>query len=112
MIILGQPMFPAVVAFALSILGAAPPAPSAAPRPSNPFAPSLLQLTDQEEEKLDEVVQRFILSDIGKLKGKEAEKAVADFKALGPDAVFALVRGLNRAANIESSCPALIIAKK
>lgn len=69
-------------------------------------------MTDEEEEKLDGIVQRFILSDIGRLKGREAEKAVAEFKSLGPEAVFALVRGLNRAANIESSCPALIIYKK
>src|SRR5437762_13064835 len=102
-------MFPAILALALTIPIAAPPS---EPRPASPFAPSLPQLTDEEEEKLDAVVQRFILSDIGKLTGREAEKAVAEFKSLGPEAVFALVRGLNRAANIESSCPALITHTK
>jgi hypothetical protein len=72
----------------------------------------LPQLTEEEEKKLDEIVNRFIDSDIGKLTGREADKAVAEFKALGPEAIFALTRGVNRAAKIESSCPALLIAKK
>src|SRR5438128_805968 len=86
--------------------------PSKAERPRNPLAPSLPQLTDEEEEKIDAVIDRFILYDTGKLKGAEGKKALADFNNLGPEAIFPLIRGLNRAANIESSCPALVIAKK
>lgn len=91
------------------VLGALPDRP---PRPPNPFAPSLPQLTDDEEERLDALVDCFILQDIGKLHGEEAKRAVAEFRALGPEAVFALIRGLNRAAEIEGSCPAVLIAKK
>jgi hypothetical protein len=82
------------------------------PRKPHPFAPSLPKLTDAEEEKLDEIIDRFIQYDLGKLQGAEGRKALADFQALGPEATFALIRGLNRAANIEGSCPAVVIAKK
>jgi hypothetical protein len=51
-------------------------------------------------------------ADIGTLKGAEAKAAVRAFNALGEDAIPALIRGLNRAARIEHSCPALVIAKK
>jgi len=54
----------------------------------------------------------MIDADIGKLKGAEAKKALDDFKTLGPEATFHLIDALNRTANMESSCPAVIIAKK
>lgn len=82
------------------------------PRQPNPFAPSLPLLTDKEEARLDEIVNRFILFDTGKLNGAEGKKALADFQKLGPESIFALIRGLNRSANIESSCPAVTIARK
>src|SRR5262249_2175895 len=50
--------------------------------------------------------------DTGKLKGAEAKKALAAFNKLGPEAIPALIRGVNRAAAIEDSCPAVVIAKK
>jgi hypothetical protein len=34
------------------------------------------------------------------------------FKKLPPEAIFALIRGLNRAAAIEDSCPAVVIGKR
>lgn len=82
------------------------------PRKPHPLAPSLPQLTEAEEEKLDQVIDRFIQYDLGKLRGKEGQKALEEFQNLGPEAAFALIRGLNRAANIEGSCPAVVIAKK
>jgi hypothetical protein len=82
------------------------------PREPHPLAPSLPLLTQKEYDAQLDVVNRFILQDTGKLKGEAAEKAVADFKALGPDATFALLAGLNKAANMEDSCPAVLIAKK
>jgi len=82
------------------------------PRKPHPFAPSLPKLTNEEEEKLDEIIDRFIQYDLGKLTGAEGRKALADFQALGPEATFALIRGLNRAANIEGSCPAVVLAKR
>jgi hypothetical protein len=78
----------------------------------SPYAPSLPYLTKEEEDKLDEIVDRYILFDIGRLQGKEGAKALKDFKALGPEAIPSLVRGLNRAAKIEHSCPVVVIAQK
>jgi hypothetical protein len=81
-------------------------------RKPSAIAPSLTALTDEEEDKLDEIIDGFIRVDTGKLKGAEAKKALAAFNRLGMDAVPALIRGVNRAAAIEDSCPALVIAKK
>jgi hypothetical protein len=81
-------------------------------RKQSGIAPSLHELTDEEEEALDQTVNRFIDSDIGKLRGDEAKKAKKEFEKLGMDAVPALIRGLNRAAKIEGSCPAVLIAEK
>src|SRR5260370_25192860 len=82
------------------------------PRERHPLAPSLPLLTEKEEEKVDEVIDRFIQQDIGELRGEEGKKAVKEFRALGPEAIPGLIRGLNRAAKIETSCPAVTIAKK
>jgi len=76
------------------------------------WAPSLPGLTQEEEQKLDDIVDRFIQFDAGKLTGDDGKKAKEDFDKLGPDATFALIRGLNRAAKLETSCPAVTIAKK
>lgn len=81
-------------------------------RKPSAIAPSLPALTDEEENKLDEIIDRFILQDIGKLRGAEAKKALTDFNKLGPEAIPALIRGMNKAASIDDSCPALVIAKK
>jgi hypothetical protein len=78
----------------------------------SPYAPSLPYLTKEEEEKLDEIVDRFMLYDIGRLQGQEGAKALKAFRDLGPEAIPALVRGLNRAAAIEHSCPVVVIAQK
>jgi hypothetical protein len=78
----------------------------------SPYAPSLPYLTKEEEDKLDAIVDRFMQYDIGRLQGKEAAKALKEFKALGPEAIPSLVRGLNRAAMIEHSCPVVVIGEK
>ena len=96
-------------------LGADPPARNSdgtTPRKPNPLAPSLPETTKAEEDKFDEIINRFIDADIGKLKGPEAKQALEDFRKLPPESVFALIRGLNKAAAIDGSCPALIIGKK
>jgi hypothetical protein len=82
------------------------------PRESHPLAPSLPLLTEKEEEKVDEAVDRFIQYDTGELRGEEGRKALKEFRQLGPEAIPGLIRGLNRAAKIEYSCPAVTIAKK
>jgi hypothetical protein len=81
-------------------------------RKPNFLAPSLPELTEDEENKLDEVINRFIDYDSGKVRGPEGRQSVADFQKLGPETIPALIRGLNRAAKIEHSCPAVTIAKR
>lgn len=83
-----------------------------APRKPHPLAPSLPQLTDDEEAEQDRIIDRFILFDTGRLQGLEGAKAKAEFDRLGPEATFALIRGLNRSALIEHSCPVVVIGKK
>ena len=111
-------MSPTLLALVLATLPLADPeqpnklSNTSTPRKPHPLAPSLPELTDKEEEQIDRIVERFIQADTGKLKGDAARQAIADFQKLGPEATFALIRGLNRAAAIEHSCPAVTIAKK
>src|SRR3954470_10250377 len=78
----------------------------------NPLAPSLPQVTEEEQARFEAIIERFIQFDTGKLTGAAGKKALADFNALPPHAVFALIDGFNRAANFEATCPAVIIGKK
>lgn len=66
----------------------------------------------RKKTKHDEIVDRFILYDIGRLRGAEGALALRKFRELGPSAVPALVRGLNRSAAIHASCPVGVIASK
>jgi hypothetical protein len=105
-------MSPAWFVLTLALLGAAD-TPSAKDKPRHsPYGPSLPYLTKEEEDKLDQIIDRFMLYDIGRLQGEAAKKALKDFKDLGPEAIPALVRGVNRAARIEHSCPVVVIAQK
>jgi hypothetical protein len=81
-------------------------------RERHPLAPSLPLLTAEESKKIDTVIDRLIQADTGKIRGDDAKKANDDFNRLGPEAIFNLIDGLNSAANMESSCPAVVIAKK
>jgi hypothetical protein len=90
----------------------APPKDSGTPRKPHPLAPSLPELTDKEEAELDRLIDKFIAADTGKLSGLDAKKAMDDFKQLGPEASFALIRGFNKSAHIGHSCPALTIGRK
>jgi hypothetical protein len=102
-------MLSSILTLALTLV---PAQDSKTPRPPHPLAPSIPLLTDKEYAEIDAIIERFIQYDIGKLKGPEGRKALADFLALGPEAVFPLIDGFNRAANMEHSCPAVLIAKK
>ena len=82
------------------------------PRKPNPYAPSLAELSEEEEKSLDKIVDRFMQYDIGNLRGKEGAQAYREFLQLGPDAIPALIRGINRAATYEDSCPVTVIAAK
>jgi HEAT repeat protein len=81
-------------------------------RPRHPLAPSLPLLTDAENARYEAIVERFIQYDIGKLSKAEGQKAKDDFLNLRHDAIFALIDGFNRAANMEHSCPAVLIGRK
>jgi hypothetical protein len=84
----------------------------AKPRKSSGIAPSLPALTREEEAKIDAVVDRLIRADTGRLQGFEKSKAFKDFDALKAEAIPALIRGLNRSAKLNYSCPVLLIGKK
>jgi hypothetical protein len=81
-------------------------------RERHPLAPSLPVLTKEEEAHIQRVIDRFIRHEMGKLGGAEGKKALADLKALGPEAIPGLVHGLNRAANLAGSCPAVVLAHR
>jgi hypothetical protein len=85
---------------------------SYADRPRHPVAPSLPILTKEENAKLDAVVDKFIQHEIGKLPKAQEKQAKDDLYRLGPEAIFALVDGFNRAAQMESSCATVTIGKK
>jgi len=82
------------------------------PRKPSAIAPSLPELTREEERRLDDIIDRFTLADTGKLVGPEARQAVKEFESLQAEAIPALIRGLNRAATLNHSCPVLMISKK
>jgi hypothetical protein len=66
-------------------------------------------LTEEEEDRLDRVIDRFIQYDIG---ARRDPQALADFKRLGPESIPALIRGLNKSAKMSHSCPATVIGTK
>jgi hypothetical protein len=102
----------ALLVLSLAVIGAVDkPEPKEKPKHS-PYAPSLPYLTKEEENKLDEIIDRFMLYDVGRLQGAEGKKALKAFQELGPEAIPALVRGLNRAAGLEQSCPVAVISEK
>ena len=70
------------------------------------------ELTKEEEDKLDDLVDRVIQADTGRLSASEAKKVLKEFNALNVDALPALIRGVNKAAKMEHSCPVLVISKK
>lgn len=108
----GVPMRSVIVLLAILLAPLCLSAQTVKQRESNPLAPSLPLLTDKEEEKIDNVIDRFIQYDMGQLRGEEGKKALKEFRDLGPEAIPGMIRGLNRAAKIESSCPAVTIARK
>jgi HEAT repeat protein len=68
--------------------------------------------TPERERLYEAVVDRFILYDIGRLPGLPGRKAKLDFDSLDLDAIPALVRGLNRSATLDASCPVMAISSK
>ena len=56
----------------LTVLVAAEP--EKTPRKPSGIAPSLPALTKEEEEKLDDIIDRLIRADTGRLRGEEARR--------------------------------------
>ncbi len=83
-----------------------------ADRPRHPLARSLPVLTKEENARIEAVIDRFIQLEIGKLPKSQEKQAKEDLYRLGPEAIFALVDGFNRAAQMESSCATVTIGKK
>ncbi|MCS7168473.1 MAG: hypothetical protein RMI91_07500 [Gemmatales bacterium] len=67
------------------------------------------ELSPEEEERLDAIIERFIQHDLGL---RPDPKAVQEFQQLGVEAIPALVRALNRTAPLAHRCPPALIAKK
>ena len=75
-------MTPTILALTAILLAAEPPtSPSDIDtkpmRKPHPLAPSLPQLTDEEENKLDDTINRFIKADAGQAKTEDAKQAGA-----------------------------------
>lgn len=70
------------------------------------------ELDQASEPTFDNIVDQFIEYDVGRLRGKAGEDARRAFEQLGPEALPALVRGLNRSAEIRASCPVVVISHK
>jgi len=106
------------VLFALALLGALPltlagqkPPPAEDPKnlPKMPLVGRPGELSEEEEQRLDKIINWFILFDIGQHRDP---RAVQEFNKLGPEAIPALIRGLQKASRMQQSCPVGMIAKK
>lgn len=82
------------------------------PRPRHPIAPSLPLLTKEEDARYEKMIDRFIEADIGAVTGAAAAKAMAELNKVPPEAIFLLIDAFNRAANLEASCPAVLLGKR
>lgn len=67
---------------------------------------------DPRQQRYDQIVDDFIEYDVGRLRGAAGQKARRRFSELSSDALPALVRGLNKSANIHATCPVGVIASK
>ena len=62
--------------------------------------------------RVDQIVDDFILFDVGKLRGRAGQNARQRFDRLGPEAIPSLVKGLNKSAYIHASCPVGVISSR
>lgn len=66
-------------------------------------------LTQEEEDKLDRQLDAFILHDIGRVTDP---RTVPALNAMGPEAIPALIRALNKTAMMSDSCPVSMLSRK
>ncbi len=81
------------------------------PVTSNPLL-SVTHSMDSVTDESDQIVDDFIAYDIGKLRGRAGQQAHRRFMAMGAEGIPAIVRGLNKAAQINASCPVGVLAGK
>ncbi len=67
------------------------------------------QNTPEEEAKFDKIIDNFIQYDTGASKNAAA---LAELNKLGPEAIPALIRGLNKCVKSGYSCPIASISRK
>ncbi|HMP03316.1 MAG TPA: hypothetical protein PKC45_12530 [Gemmatales bacterium] len=67
------------------------------------------ELIPEEEARYKDIVDRFILHDVGMRRDLQA---VREFQQLGHDAIPVLVQGFNKAITMSHSCPAGMINQK
>jgi hypothetical protein len=79
------------------------------PVPASKFVGKPGELSDQEEDRLDRIIDDFIQLDLGR---KSDPKIGLEFHRLGPEAIPALIRGLNKSASIDDRCPVANISRK
>lgn len=75
-------------------------------------SPEVLRLDPIKQDEYKRIVEQFILYDIGRLSGTEGQKALENFQRLGEDAIPALVHGANNSADMNYSCPIIVIRSK
>src|SRR5262245_48342485 len=63
----------------------------------------------EEEAKFDKIIDNFIQYDTG---ARRNAAALAELNSLGPEAIPALIRGLNKCVKCGYSCPVSSISKK
>lgn len=67
------------------------------------------ELTLEEEDKLDKVINDFIAYDIA---SNSAPSAARQLDGLGAEAIPAIVRGINKSAGYSYSCPVTVLSAK
>lgn len=67
------------------------------------------ELSPEEDARITQIIDRFILHDVGM---RSDPQAVREFRQLGPEAIPPLVRGFNKAITMSHSCPAGMIYQK
>ncbi|MEZ6114278.1 MAG: tetratricopeptide repeat protein [Pirellulaceae bacterium] len=72
----------------------------------------LPEVTLESNPEDDAIVDRFIQYDIGQLRGEAGAQAMRRFNNLGPESIPALVKGLNRSAAIQATCPVGVLSQK
>lgn len=78
-------------------------------RPVRKRSGRLGENSEAEEERLDKIVNDFILHDLG---ARPNPGSARELESLGAEAIPAIVRGINKSAGYSHSCPVTVLAAK